>query len=231
MAGEIWKGDILVADIEELENMDGSEIRPRRLNAKEVLTPQRSEHFIFPVADGTAQISGRDHEFREHTPRREQPVRSEDLRGELQGELEGFQPTKTKDDAEARRDFWSIQGDFIYRHNIEHPVQLHAPKEETFPIPLKYIDVTRSTYTNLDVLQEKRIDDHGEVYQVHGRDSRCVRYETRNFLKDTCGPGGDFQKIKQVPDLLICGLKFGRAWQYQLRSGKNMNGPAKTKAR
>ena len=42
--------------------------------------------------------------------------------------------------------------DFIYRHH-------NVPKEETSPIPLKYIDVTRATDTNLDVLQEKRIDD------------------------------------------------------------------------
>ena len=32
----IWKGDNLVADTEELENMDASEIFPRRINAKEV---------------------------------------------------------------------------------------------------------------------------------------------------------------------------------------------------
>ena len=38
----IWKGDVLVADIEELETMDASEIYSKRLNAKEVLTPQRS---------------------------------------------------------------------------------------------------------------------------------------------------------------------------------------------
>ena len=36
----IWKGDIVVADIEELEEMDASEIHAKRLNAKEVLTPQ-----------------------------------------------------------------------------------------------------------------------------------------------------------------------------------------------
>ena len=35
-AGRIWKGDILVGDIEELEQMDASEIHARRLNAKEV---------------------------------------------------------------------------------------------------------------------------------------------------------------------------------------------------
>ena len=41
IAGRIWKGDILVADIPELEEMDASEIHPRRISAKEVLTPQR----------------------------------------------------------------------------------------------------------------------------------------------------------------------------------------------
>ena len=40
IAVRIWKGDIMVADIEELENIDASETRPRRTNAKEVLTPQ-----------------------------------------------------------------------------------------------------------------------------------------------------------------------------------------------
>ena len=84
---------------------------------------------------------------------------SEDLRGELQGEPDGFQPTETKDDADARKDFWSIQRDFISRHHIEPRVQLSVPSEETFPIPLNYIDVTRPTYTDLDVLQETRIDD------------------------------------------------------------------------
>ena len=34
--------------------------------------------------------------------------------------------------------------DFIYRHHIEHRVQLYVPKGETLPIPLKYIDVTRT---------------------------------------------------------------------------------------
>ena len=62
-------------------------------------------------ADGTAKLSGRDHEFREPTPRREQLVGSEDLSGELQGEAEGLQPTESQDDAEARKDFCSIQGD------------------------------------------------------------------------------------------------------------------------
>ena len=106
---------------------------------------------------------GKTTKFREPTLRRERTVRSENLSGELQGESGESQPAETADDAEALADFWSIQGDFIYRHHIEPRVQLHVPKEETFPIPLKYIDVTRSTHTDLDVIQEKRIDDYWNV--------------------------------------------------------------------
>ena len=39
--------------------------------------------------------------------------------------------------------FWSIQGDSIYRHHNEPRFRLYVPKQETFPIPLEYIDVTR----------------------------------------------------------------------------------------
>ena len=41
-AGGIWKGDIMVADIEELEEMDASELHARRLNAKEVFTSSQT---------------------------------------------------------------------------------------------------------------------------------------------------------------------------------------------
>ena len=48
-AGGIWKGDVLVADLEELETMDASEIYSKRLNAKEVIFPKAKGEFIFPV--------------------------------------------------------------------------------------------------------------------------------------------------------------------------------------
>ena len=34
IAGGIWKGDILIADLEDLENLDASDIYPRRIKAK-----------------------------------------------------------------------------------------------------------------------------------------------------------------------------------------------------
>ena len=155
--------------------MDASEIDSRRINAKEILIPQLGEEFMITVADGTAKLLGRAFEFREPTLNQEQPVRSEDLSGELQGEPELPQTTETNDDAEARRDFWSIEGDCIYRHYIEPRVQLYVLKEEPFHIPLKYIDVGRSTHTDLDVMQEKRIDDNCNV----GVEQQFVRFLER----------------------------------------------------
>ena len=38
------------------------------------------------------------------------------------------------------------------------------PKEETFPIVTKYIDVTRTTHTSLDVMMKKNIEDYWNVY-------------------------------------------------------------------
>ena len=56
-----------------------------------------------------------------------------------------------------------MSGNFIYRHHVEPRVKLYSPREESFPIPLKYIDVLRTTHTNLDVMQESRIDDYWNI--------------------------------------------------------------------
>ena len=77
IAGEIWQGDILIADIEESEKLDASGIYPRRLDAKEVLITQKDGEFIVPVTDGSATLSGRHYEFQESTLRREHTVKRE----------------------------------------------------------------------------------------------------------------------------------------------------------
>ena len=58
-AGGIWKGDILVADLEELETMDASEIYSKRLNAKEVIFPKENGKFNFSSRTWTNQTSRR----------------------------------------------------------------------------------------------------------------------------------------------------------------------------
>ena len=71
------------------------------------------------------------------------PVISEELSGDLRGSSDKSQPIdEMMADREAHIDFRSIEGNYIYRHHVEPRVQLHVPKEETFPIPPRYIDNT-----------------------------------------------------------------------------------------
>ena len=77
-AGRIWKGDMLVADIEELETMDASEVYSKKLNAKEVIFPKENGKFIFPVADGRIKLPGGDQDLRTYTLIRDHPIRGQD---------------------------------------------------------------------------------------------------------------------------------------------------------
>ena len=91
-------------------------------------------------------------------------------RGEEQEILQGssdewytpshLEEDSTRDDEEAKIDFWTITGEFIYRHHVVPRVKLYMPKEEKFPIPTKYIDVPRMTNTSSDVMMEKHIEDY-----------------------------------------------------------------------
>ena len=102
----------MVADIEDLEKMDASEIHARRLNAKEVLTPQNGETFVFPIADGTVKLSGGDRVLRTSTLIRDHPDRGEEQE-RLQRESDGSSPPvkdSSPDGGEARNISDPFQG-------------------------------------------------------------------------------------------------------------------------
>ena len=151
-AGGIWKGDVMIADIEEWRRWTRLN-SARRLNAKEVLTPMKGDNF------SQSQME-QQNPWRRSTSEtliRDRPERGEEqevFRGESDGlsSPNPVQDDSTRDDEEAKNDFWSITGDFVYRHHVEPRVKLYMPKEESFPVPLKYIDVTRNTSTSFDVL-------------------------------------------------------------------------------
>ena len=55
--------------------------------------------------------------------------------GNVPGESDGSSPPfqdSSPDDGEARNDFWSISGNFFYRHHVEPRVKLYVPREESF---------------------------------------------------------------------------------------------------
>ena len=108
---------------------------------------------------------GGDQELRTSTLIRHRPIQGEsniDFLGESEGSPP--QPQDSLPDAgEAINDFWSMSGSFIYRHHVEPRVKLFSPREESFPIPLTYIDVSITAHTNLDFKQENRIDDYWNI--------------------------------------------------------------------
>ena len=99
----IWKEYILVADHEELEEMDASEIHAM------VILPEMGEEFIFSVADGTVKPFGGDQALNTSVLIRNQPTRGESHHDFL-GESEGSPPAQHFQDSypdagEARNDF------------------------------------------------------------------------------------------------------------------------------
>ena len=142
--------------------MDASEIYWKRLNAKEVIFSKQGES-TFPIEDGRIKTPGGGQDLRTSTLVRPRPIQGEshiDFVGESEGSLP--QPHDSLPDAgEAINNFWSMSGSFIYRHHVG--VKLYSLREESFPVPLKYIDVTRTTHTNLEIKLEKRIDGYWNI--------------------------------------------------------------------
>ena len=115
------------------------------------------------------------------------------------GESEGSLPPphdSFPDAGEAINDFWSMSGNFKYRHHVEPRVKLYSPREESFPTPLKYIHVSRTANTNLDVKQERRIDDYWNIDGSRDLSDSWTGFTQFTLLEkklqtDFCGPGRD----------------------------------------
>ena len=128
-AGGIGKEDIFVADVEELENLDASEIHARRLDAKEVLMLKSGDKLQIPCRRWNSQ----DGRKRLGTPNQLNARRSCTRRGDvLQGESDGSQPSDHQaDDTKARHDLWSISGNHLYRFHVQRSIRRVIPKNNS----------------------------------------------------------------------------------------------------
>ena len=145
--------------------MDASEIYSKRLNAKEVIFSHRKWKIYFSSRRWTNQTFWR-RSGTENTHLSTAATSSRRSHVDFLGESEGSLPPPQDsllDTSEAINDFWSMSGNFKNRHHVEPRVKLHSLREESFPIPLKHIDVSRTTQPNLDVKQERRIDDYWNI--------------------------------------------------------------------
>ena len=193
--------------------MDASEIYSKRLNARELIFPKEKGELIFPIADGRIKTLGGDQDLRPSTLVRHRPIQGESNIDFL-GESEGSPPQphdSLLDAGEAINDFWSMSGSFIYRHHVEPRVKLYSPREESFPIPLKYIDVTITTHTNLDVKQGTLMG--LETCQILGQVSHNLLYWKKTPLTDIYGLWRDYEGNSLHPGQIIYGQSFGSQWE------------------
>ena len=178
------------------QTMRNSEILAGRLNAKEVLTSKMMKTLHFRSQMEQSNYLKETRFLRTSTLIWDHPDRGEEQEN-LLGESDGCSPpfqNSSRDDGEARNDFSSISGNYIYRHHVEPLAKLYVPREESFQIPLRYIEVTRATSTTLDVMLERRqtiieISTEPETFQNRVQDSNDSPSWKKNLHMGTHGPG------------------------------------------
>ena len=196
--------------------------------------PKMVNNFIFPIADGTVTLSGGDQVLRTSTLIPDNPHRGEE-QGHLLGGADGSPPTpfqdSLQDDGDARNDFWSISRNYIYRHHVEPRVRLYVPREESFPIPQRYIDVTRAPWmwclnaacTIIGISKET------ETCQTRGLDSHDSPHWTKNLQMGFHSPRGVWRRSKRHPGPITCGQRYGKTCQKQRNEKKNKSGPSRNR--
>ena len=68
-------------------------------------------------------------------------------------------------------------------------VGLYVPREESFSVPLKYIDVTRTTQTSLEVLLERHLEDYWNADEDRESSDAWTGF-TRKILLNEKPPDG-----------------------------------------
>ena len=118
------------------------------------------------------------------------------------------------------------------KKHIEPRVQLYVPKK-TLLIPQKCIDVTRSTRTDLNVAQEKRIDDYWNIDENRSLSDSWTGFTKFTLLKETPPKGYLWSRVRLTkiqttarPDHFF-GLKHGQELENPLKEKKNKNGHSK----
>ena len=213
--------------------MDAQELHARRLNAKEVLTPQRSGDFVFPVAVGTVKIFGWERLLRTSTLTQDPLERGEEQEIFQGNSDEWYTPShheddSIRDDEEAKHDFWTFTGEFNYRHHVV-PRELYVPKEATFPIPMWYIDVTRTAYVTGRNVGEN-IEDYWNVDGERELSDAWTGFTRFILIHETPPDGypwsgrGDWRENKQPLAQTVYGQKCGRICQMQQRRKQNKDG-------
>ena len=131
---------------------------------KKSIDATKGEDFIFPVADGTAKLSGRDHECREPALSAEQPVEVKISVENFKANRKGFNRQKQKMTLKPGKTSGrsKVTSSIVITLNLEFNSVCRKKKHSQFHWnTLMWPGLL--VLKNLDVLQEKRVDDHWNV--------------------------------------------------------------------
>ena len=226
----IWKGDTMVADIQELETMNASEIYSERLSAKEVIFSLPKWKNPFSVADGRVKFVGRDQAGTENI------------------HLDTGPPNSRR---RSKRFSWRIRRGLHLLHlktHIRMPVKLEmisGPCQEasytaialnpesnftrreknhsllhwnTLMYPELLIQIWMSSKRNASMIIGISMDQ--ELCLILGQVSLSSLYQVRHL-------GGTWQNGKRHPGQIIYGQNCGEEWQWMLSWGRGINGQLK----
>ena len=171
-AGGGWSGDLKIADWEQIENAEShSQINYKTFKAAEIEVVKTGDHFRYPLAEGVLRQPGsNNHKIRSLRLRRakddlahddgrptevEEDEPQEDTAEETSDSPAGGDTSEEKSDA----DFWSFPGDTLIIHHANARTKLFVPTDDNCPMPVKYLDVMRRTYTDLETRAENIIND------------------------------------------------------------------------
>ena len=124
---------------------------------KEVLITYKDGEFVFPVADGSATLSRTHSKTGIH--RKEREFEAENLKAMW----ESFNLKKQKMTRKLGKTCGLFKEISFVVTILNREFNYTCRKKNHSPTPLKYIDVIRSTHTDLDEAEEKRIDDYWNV--------------------------------------------------------------------
>ena len=234
-AGGFWKGDIMVADIEELDKMDASEIHARRLNAKEVLTPKNWWTFYVSDRRWNSQIIWRRSGSENIHLNQGQPAPRRRTRKSSRRIRRVFTTTSRLiagcwwSKPERLNDSGPFQGTTFTVITLNRESNCTCREKNHSQFHYDTSNVTRATSTTLDVMLERRTDDY---WNIEG--DRDVSDSWTGFTRFTIldgkppmgihGLGSGWRRSKRHPGP-ITGQKNGKpeAYEKNKRLSKNQS--------
>ena len=154
---------------------------------------QRKWKIHFPVADGRMKFSGGDQELRTPTLKREYQFEEKVTEIFLENQKGLFHHLKTHfrmPVSEAVNDFWSMSGNFMYRHHVERRIIPYSTEKHWL----------LQNYKNEfgKVRQERRIDDYWNIDGSRDLSDSWTGFTQftlveKNLQTDFCGPARDWQ--------------------------------------